>query len=479
MKIAIFLVITILTLCPAANAETLEERVKKLENALNRQEQIIREQQKKIEQLSGQKELSQTEVIQTSDSDSKEKKRSTTRDYRLDDRSKAIALQSASPISPYQITEKQTPSLLNPSISLIFDSLYYQTNLSEEELEEREIPGYVSLHEHGEGSHSHGHGTFEKGFNLRSAELTIFAPVDPYFNLYATIPFTEEGSEVEEAYFVTTSLPAGIQIKGGKFKSGFGRFNAYHPHAWDFVDAPLPYTAFLGGEGLIEKGVQFTYLPPLPVYTLFGFEILQGENEVLYGEEAKSGPHAYTGFAKMSVDFGENNTVLAGISITGGKTKTESIEHETEFTGDSVLYGAELTYKWKPSKDRSFILQSEYLLRHQTGDLEYLEDSTVDSLKRTQDGLYLQGLYQIDRWRIGARYDVLSILKDTYKLAGEEDNFGDDPYRLTGSLEFNPTEFSRLRLQYTYDKSAGNGKENNEVFLQLILGIGAHGAHSF
>jgi len=181
----------------------------------------------------------------------------------------------------------------------------------------------------------------------------------------------------------------------------------------------------------------------------------------------------------MSLDFGEYNTILWGISVTGGETKTESIEHETEFSGNSVLYGAELTYKWKPSKDRSLILQSEYLLRHQTGDFEYLEDSTVDSLKRTQDGLYLQGLYQIDRWRIGARYDVLSIFKDTYKLAGEEEDFGDNPYRLTGSLEFNPTEFSRLRLQYTYDKSAGNGKENNEIFLQLILGIGAHGAHSF
>ncbi|MBM4137576.1 MAG: hypothetical protein FJ241_12215 [Nitrospira sp.] len=479
MKILLFLLMTILALCPTVSAETLEERVKKLENALNMQEQIIREQQKKIEQLSGQKEQIQTEVIQSTGVDSREKEKSAARDYRLDDRSKAIAMQSASPISPYQITEKQTPSLLNPSISLIFDSLYYQTNLSEEELEEREIPGYVALHEHGEGSHSHGHGTFEKGFNLRSAELTIFAPVDPYFNLYATIPFTEDGSEVEEAYFVTTSLPAGLQIKGGKFKSGFGRFNAFHPHAWDFVDAPLPYTAFLGGEGLIEKGVQFTYLPPLPVYTLLGFEILQGENEVLYGEEAKSGPHAYAGFAKMSLDFGEYNTILWGISVTGGETKTESIEHETEFSGDSVLYGAELTYKWKPSKDRSLILQSEYLLRHQTGDFEYLEDSTVDSLKRTQDGLYLQGLYQIDRWRIGARYDVLSIFKDTYKLAGEEEDFGDNPYRLTGSLEFNPTEFSRLRLQYTYDKSAGNGKENNELFLQLILGIGAHGAHSF
>jgi hypothetical protein len=46
-------------------------------------------------------------------------------------------------------------------------------------------------------------------------------------------------------------------------------------------------------------------------------------------------------------------------------------------------------------------------------------------------------------------------------------------------VEFNPTEFSRLRLQYNYDRAARDGETNNEVFLQLILAIGAHGAHPF
>jgi hypothetical protein len=58
-------------------------------------------------------------------------------------------------------------------------------------------------------------------------------------------------------------------------------------------------------------------------------------------------------------------------------------------------------------------------------------------------------------------------------------NYSGQPYRATGSLEFNPTEFSRIRLQYNYDKSARAEKENHEVFLQVILGVGAHGAHPF
>ena len=77
----------------------------------------------------------------------------------------------------------------------------------------------------------------KKPLHLRAAELVLFAPVDPYFNLYANLPVTEEGIELEEAYAVTTALPAGWQVKGGKFKSNFSRLSAQHPHAWDFADA--------------------------------------------------------------------------------------------------------------------------------------------------------------------------------------------------------------------------------------------------
>ena len=126
---------------------------------------------------------------------------------------------------------------------------------------------------------------------LRAAELFLFAPVDPYFNLYATIPVSEEGVELEEAYAVTTFLPEGFQLKGGRFKSNFSRLDAQHPHAWDFTDIALPYRAFLGSEGLGgENGIQLTWLPPLPVYTLLGAEALQGQNDLLFGSNATPAP---------------------------------------------------------------------------------------------------------------------------------------------------------------------------------------------
>lgn len=363
-------------------------------------------------------------------------------------------------------------ALMNPNISLVLDTFFYGSSLSPSEIGEREISGYIRE----EFEH-------KKGFNLESAELFFFAPVDPYFNLYATIPVSEEEVELEEAFFVTTALPAGLQVKGGKFKSGFGRLNGQHRHQWDFADSPLPYRAFLGDEGLIEKGVQVTYLPTLPFYAELGFEALQGDNEVLFREDAATGPHAYAAFAKASLDLDDKSTLLFGPSVAFGKTDTGSIGENTAFEGDSTLWGLELTYKWTPSDKRAFKLQAEYLYRDQDGGLSEFDDDgnllNIEGLERKQDGYYVQAVYRVDRWRLGARYDGLGLFKDKYILDGGSTDFGNDPWRATAAVEYNPSEFTRLRLQYNHDRSLSGGETNREVFLQAIFGIGAHAAHKF
>ena len=150
----------------------------------------------------------------------------------------------------------------------------------------------------------------------------------------------------------------------------------------------------------------------------------------------------------------------------------------TLFRGDSQLYGFEAIYKWKPTRRQSLSLMGEYMLRYQKGQLS---DSSLPSedLKRVQDGFYIQGLYQYERWRFGARYDLLDVFKDTYRLNGVNQYFGEKPWRLTGAIEFNPSEFSRLRFQYEHDRSGRDGRTNHAFFIQLILGIGAHAAHPF
>lgn len=213
--------------------------------------------------------------------------------------------------------------------------------------------------------------------------------------------------------------------------------------------------------------------------------MLQGENNLLFGQAAQEGPHAYSFFVKSSLDTSDNSTIYFGPSVLFGKTRNTNIvpsidpTQTAEFRGKSALYGLEMVWKWKPTSQEGFTLQSEYLFLSQTGDVTDPAIPSVDSLQRRQDGFYVQGIYRKNRWRIGARYDVLDLFSDTFKRAGVEQNFGGTPHRTTASVEFNPSEFTRIRLQLAHDLSDPSGRTNNEAILQFNFGIGAHAAHTF
>ena len=45
-------------------------------------------------------------------------------------------------------------------------------------------------------------------------------------------------------------------------------------------------------------------------------------------------------------------------------------------------------------------------------------------------------------------------------------------------IDWSPSEFSRLRLQYNQDKTQ-QGLDDHQVFLQGIFSLGTHGAHKY
>jgi len=426
-----------------AFAEDQNERLNKLEESLKSQQQTIEQQQKTIDTLK----------------------------TRINEKNDQSPPATASAPSPQKASGLFGGSAFtNPNLSIVFDTFGYASNLKNDELSNRGIAGFTS-----QGLDQ------RQGLNVDSTELFFFSPVDPYLNFYANIPVTENGVSIEEAYVVTTALPEGWQIKGGKFKSNFSRLDSQHPHAWDFWDIALPYRAFLGSEGLGgEKGVQLTYLPVLPIYTLFGLEVLQGENALLLGQAAEEGPHAFTFFVKSSVDTSDYSTLYFGPSVLFGKTDNANILPGAEVRGNSALYGLEAVWKWKPTSREALTIQSEYLLLTQSGNtLDPSTHAVIDPLRRKQDGFYFQGIYRINRWGIGARYDALNVFSDTFKQAGVQKDYG-KPWRETASLEYNPSEFTRVRLQVSHDKpDTMTGRTNDEAILQFNFTVGAHPAHSF
>lgn len=369
-----------------------------------------------------------------------------------------------------------------PDISLILDSSYIYRNLTNDNFGGLKIPGFIS-----------NNGEFQKnGFNFNYAELSLGSTVDPYFDMMAVFPITKEGIEVEEAYINTRNLPFSFQIKAGKFRSSWGRLNSQHEHVWDFIDPPVIYTALFGGEQLNETGVQVNWLAPTDFYLLLGAEGFQGENENSFGTNGftigkntlgeNNLPNLVTGFAKTSFDIGSNFTILGGLSYAHGGTRQSDITDEpknsTGYDGISNIFGADLTLKYFLDSYRYLSWQSEFMYRNSGGNT-YNTDNIIPTTKN-QSGLYSQIVWRFDQlWRTGIRYDLLTqndVFQNNLNL-----NNPSALSRYSAMIECNLSEFSRLRLQFNHDRSKYSDviQPVNEVFLQLNMSIGSHGAHAF
>lgn len=403
----------------------------------------------------------------------------------------AAATLLAAPLQPIQPT--LLTKALNPDIALIVDTSYVTRNM--DDVGYLEIPGIahglIGGDAHAHEGHSHAGYNANEGFNLNYAELNVQSAVDPYFNLNGVFHFSEGSVEIEEAYFTSTALPAGLRLKGGKFFSDFGRHNNNHHHVWNFADAPLVYEGFLGAHGLNEKGMQLQWVAPLDTYLMLGVEILQGENEQMFGiseihdetndvevSEAADAPALTVLYAKTSFDIGET-TLLGGVSYATGKSRIDHLEDEDEphaFYGDSKLYGADLTLKHYFNSYRSLALENELIYRHMEGNKYVPATGMTPEVEKKQGGYYSQLIYTHDQnWRAGVRYD------DFYKnvINGTKTPDGD---RYTLMAEYNPSEFSRIRLQYNVNSALYDEDEQKtlqSVIVQFNYAIGAHGAHAF
>jgi hypothetical protein len=91
-------------------------------------------------------------------------------------------------------------------------------------------------------------------------------------------------------------------------------------------------------------------------------------------------------------------------------------------------------------------------------------------------------VYQfVPRWRIGARYDRLDpgvAQIGASNAVNVISYYAFNPSRTSLMLDYSPSEFSRLRVQVANDQSR-QGLKDNQFFVQYIMSLGAHGAHSY
>ena len=401
----------------------------------------------------------------------------------------AAAPPAAQPLAPApaaRIASTAPPTgiaAFNPAISAVLQGVY--ANLSQDP-NQYAIAGFVP---------SGDIAPAKRGFSVAESELALSANVDD--KIFGNLIFSlspDNSVAVEEAYGVLTALSGGFTPKFGRFLSSIGYLNDQHQHVWNFYDAPLPYQAFLGGQ-FRSDGLQLKWIAPTDVFLELGAEI--GDGASFPGAERnRNGIGDAAIYVHAGDDVDASNSWRAGLSWLGlrpqdreyAMTDLAGNNAQLGFSGRSQLAIADFVWKYAPNgnpRETNFKLQGEYFWRRETGDLTYdtggaLGLTQTSGYSSRQSGWYVEGVYQfMPNWRVGARYDRLDPGRVDYGANATylaPSSF--DPQRYSLMLDYTPSEFSRFRLQWQQGRLRPDVTDN-QLFVQYILTLGAHGAHRY
>ncbi len=334
-------------------------------------------------------------------------------------------------------------------------------------------------------------GTFagrENRFFPREIELLVFGQIDPYARGEVRIEAAEEFEDgarelhlgLAEAHLTLLTLPFGTQAKMGLMRNRFGLLNERHREALPQPDVPNVLVRFLGEEGLVEPGLEFTWVPPWPFYFEVLGGIFNGDNEDAFGRGSLKVP-LVTGRLRTFFELGDLGAIQLGTSVANGQTEARRRQ---------TFVGVDAKYKHTPEGWRHplLTLASEGIWSIRRVGIEEevdtdgdgVPDTTVeiDTRTRRRFGWYAYGEVQPwRRWAGGIRYDSTQFLEDP----GRE--WAIEPY-----LAFLASDFLRFRLGYkhterdnreVFNLNGGSARIVDEIFFQATFFLGAHPAHPF
>jgi hypothetical protein len=246
--------------------------------------------------------------------------------------------------------------------------------------------------------------------------------------------------------------------------------------------------------------VQLRWVAPTELFVELGSELGRG-GSFPATDRARNAANMWSLFGHIGGDLGVSTAWRAGLSYLRASPQDRGFadvnalggDVTQSFSGRSRTWIADFVLKWAPGGNASITnlkLQGEYFRRRESGTLTYDDGVPLTGgYSSRQSGWYAQTVYQfMPRWRVGYRYDRLShgSIENGIVANGLGPTAADfpllmadhNPTRNTVMLDWSPTEFSRWRLQYAHDKSR-IGVTDNQLLLQYILSVGAHGAHRF
>jgi hypothetical protein len=340
------------------------------------------------------------------------------------------------------------------------------------------------------------HDPHVRGFTIPNAEISLDGAVDPYFKGFSNIVYKldkngETGVELEEVYFLTTSLPANLQLKGGQFFAEFGRQNPQHPHAWAFVDQPLVLNRIFGPEGLRSQGARISWLVPTSFYTEAMVSVMNSAGGTAWSFRSDESAEIHGGIPDeraverlqdflvvpriaTSIDLSDTQTLLLGASAAFGPNSSGP-------RARTRIYGGDVYWKWKSATAAQgfpfLSMQTEVLYRrYDAAERVSADDPNATLIAET---LSDRGFYSQVLWGIKPR--IVAGLRGEF--AGGNDAAFDselraDRFRFSPNLTWYPTEFSKFRIQYNYDHRKGIGSDHS-LWMQFEFLLGAHASHKF
>lgn len=295
---------------------------------------------------------------------------------------------------------------------------------------------------------------------LNEAEFSFQSVVDPYiradfFASFGKDPDTHKyGAGIEEGYLTSLSLPAGLQLKAGKFKSAIGRINPLHAHALPFIDLPIAYEN-LFGDGLNDEGVSLSWLLPNHAF----YQELTAQATAGYAESPlfvySNGNHfLYVAHLKNFFSLNDNSTLELGFSGVSGPNDSLRITN---------IGAADLTYKWKPLHQntyKSFTWQSEVFYTN--------ADKGVNQMMNSI------GLYSLMSLQIAKR----SFLTARYDYAQNPNDAKSAEMAYSATYGWLATEFQKIEIEGRTN-TLPDHSQTYQAWLRWIFVIGTHGAHQY
>lgn len=327
--------------------------------------------------------------------------------------------------------------------------------------------------------------------DFRSAELNFKASVDPFANLYAVINGTEDGLEVEEAAFMTTSLPYNLTVRGGRLFANFGRFPHWHDHELPFVNRTPSLDTFIDGEAKSD-GIEVMHLFKTPFFlqgTLGVYKKMGAENERqkelnpstgeldLAGHTNGRPGDANTFLQKLftnvelteraNVDIGLSHSVTPRQYYVGGVRQNDP--------SPRWLSGADITFRYESTQagQKGRVLWGTEIFRNDERRRQELAlDSDGDGTGDTDtfERRHALGGYSYVDWRLAPRWSTGGFVDIAQNLDTRKSQTNTSGL----TLNFLPSEFQRLRLQYSASNRNDGPKGDHQVFLQWFGTIGTH-----